>query len=118
MARQKNDGKGRLGGRSKGTPNKVTNDVKEWIASFVNSERERFETMLSSLEPNDYIKAYINLLGYVLPKQAPINPENILEKERVMLQELILTSPDILVERVARRLNELNKIEHENKIES
>ena len=35
MARQKNDGKGRMGGRQKGTPNKVTGTVKEWLADLI-----------------------------------------------------------------------------------
>ena len=42
MARQKNDGKGRLGGRAKGTPNKATTDLKTWVASILDGGRDRF----------------------------------------------------------------------------
>ena len=35
MARQKNDGKGRMGGRAKGTPNKTTAAVKDWLSEIM-----------------------------------------------------------------------------------
>ena len=46
MARQRNDGRGRLGGRAKGTPNKVTTSVKEWLSELVNANREQVEADL------------------------------------------------------------------------
>ena len=43
MARQKNDGRGRIGGRSKGTPNKVTSTIKDWISQIIDDNREQVE---------------------------------------------------------------------------
>ena len=43
MTRQKNDGRGRLGGRQKGTPNKVTATLREWVADLLDRNRERIE---------------------------------------------------------------------------
>ncbi len=117
MARQRNDGKGRIGGRGKGTPNKITSDLKGWVAQILDGGRERFEASLNGLEPQEYIRVYTGLLNYVLPKQAPVSPESLIEKERVMLQDLVLSLPDEMVRRVAERLNELNKVDDENKIE-
>lgn len=73
MARQKNDGKGRMGGRAKGTPNKATTDLKTWVASILDDGREQFIKDLEKLEPIERIKVYTNLLNYVLPKQAPVS---------------------------------------------
>lgn len=117
MARQRSDGKGRMGGRGKGTPNKITSDLKGWIAQIIDNGRERFEECLNGLEPAEYIRVYTGLLSYVLPKQAPVNPETLIEKEKAMLQDLVLSSPDEMVRRVAERLNELSKKDNENKIE-
>ena len=111
MARQKNDGKGRLGGRAKGTPNKATTDLKVWVASILDNGRDKFVESLDLLEPSEYIRVFTGLLNYALPKQAPTTPDDMLEKERGMLEELLLSMPESMVERVADRLNELNKKE-------
>ena len=42
MARSKDDGRGRLGGRAKGTPNKVTTELRDKFREFV---QENFEHM-------------------------------------------------------------------------
>ncbi len=117
MARQRNDGRGRMGGRGKGTPNKTTTDLKKWVSLVLDGGRERFETSLQTLEPQEYVRVFTSLLNYALPKQAPMNPENQIEKEKAMLCDLMLSLPDEMVERVAKRLKQLNDKDNENKIE-
>lgn len=116
MARQKNDGKGRMGGRVKGTPNKATTDLKTWIVSILDDGKVRFIKSLDGLEPSEYIRVFTGLLNYVLPKQAPTTPDDMLEKEKKMMQELLLSMPEEMIDRVAKRLVELNeKEENEDK---
>ena len=50
MARQTNDGRGRLGGRAKGTPNKNLN---EWVNCFIKRNRAQFEDDFKTLPPRD-----------------------------------------------------------------
>lgn len=76
MGRAKNDGYGRLGGRAKGTPNKITAELKEWIAEILDNGREQFTEDLKSLNPADRIKVYLGLMNYVLPKQQSVSNEN------------------------------------------
>ncbi len=117
MARQKNDGKGRLGGRAKGTPNKATTDLKTWVASILDDGRDKFVESLDKLEPSEFIRVFTGLLNYALPKQAPTTPDDMLEKEKKMMQELLLSMPEEMIDRVAKRLVELNeKEEDEDKI--
>lgn len=73
MARQKNDGKGRLGGRAKGTPNKVTSSVKDWIVKVINDNREQMEADLTTLEPKERLQILEKLMSYVVPKQQALN---------------------------------------------
>lgn len=113
MARQKNDGKGRLGGRAKGTPNKATTDLKTWVASILDDGREKFIENLDKLEPSEYIRVFTGLLNYALPKQAPTSPEIELRKEIEAMQELLLSLPDEAVDRIAKRLQQLNEKENE-----
>lgn len=115
MARQKNDGRGRMGGRAKGTPNKVKSDLKKWVSTILEEGRDKFVESLEHLEPAEYIRVFTGLLGYALPKQAPTTPEEELRKEKEMMQELILSMPEEAIDRIAKRLQELNEKEHENK---
>lgn len=75
MGRAKNDGLGRLGGRKKGTPNKINSDLKEWITSIINDGKSQFIDDLRQLEPKERVKVYTGLLNYVLPKQQAITAE-------------------------------------------
>lgn len=75
MGRNINDGRGRLGGREKGTPNKINCELKEWITQIINDGKEQFEADLKNLEPRERIKVYTGLLNYVIPKQSPISEE-------------------------------------------
>lgn len=73
MGRLKNDGKGRLGGRAKGTPNKATADLKTWIGDILEKGRDKFSESMDKLEPREYIKVYVGLLNYVVPKQQSVS---------------------------------------------
>lgn len=118
MGRRKGDGKGRLGGRTAGTPNKVTSDLRTWVASILENGREKFIESLEQLEPSEYIRVFTGLLNYALPKQAPTTPDDILRKEKDMMQELLLGLPEEAIDRIAERLQELQKKEEdENKNE-
>lgn len=73
MAREKNDGKGRLGGRTKGTPNKVTSTVKEWLAELIDKNRKQMEKDIKQLEPRERLQVLEKLMPYVIPKQQAVN---------------------------------------------
>lgn len=75
MARHKNDGRGRMGGRAKGTPNKTTVTIKGWITSLVDNNREQVEADLAQLEPKDRLMFFEKLLQYVAPKQQAVSAE-------------------------------------------
>lgn len=68
--RQKNDGRGRLGGRAAGTPNKVSGTLKEWITSLIDKNRNQIEKDLQELEPKERLQMIEKLMQYVIPKQA------------------------------------------------
>ena len=74
MARPKNDGKGRLGGRAKGTPNRVTATAKEWLTALIDKNRHQIERDLKQLEPKERLHILEKLMQYVIPK-SPINIE-------------------------------------------
>ena len=69
-----------MGGRQKGTPNRVTATLKEWVADLLDRNRERIEEDLEALDPKDRLLMLERLMGYVLPKckvdeEAPAFPQ-------------------------------------------
>lgn len=72
MGRLKNDGRGRLGGRQPGSPNKITTSLREWIAQLIDGNREQMVKDLRMLEPLDRLKMLEKLMAYVCPKQAAV----------------------------------------------
>ena len=72
MARAKNDGKGRIGGRKKGVPNRTTRERRELIDDFLNENWERFKDLWQNAAPEDQLKIYMELLPYSTPKMASV----------------------------------------------
>lgn len=68
MSRPK--GTPKTGGRAKGTPNKVTYSLKEWITSLIDKQRTQIEQDLQELEPKERLQMMEKLMQYVIPKQA------------------------------------------------
>lgn len=89
MARKKGDGKGQQGGgRKKGTPNKVTAEVKELIASFIDGNWKNFESAYKEIkDPERKCKIYLELLPYVTPKLASVE-DKVQVTKLTMEQEL------------------------------
>lgn len=105
--RKKNDGKGRMGGRKAGTPNKVTGTVKEWIASIIDGNRKQFEDDLEKLEPGERVRVISNLLQYVTPKMQSSSPAEMLEAEYKKLEELLENAPDEAINKIVERIEGL-----------
>lgn len=57
-------------GRPKGTPNKITADLREFVSALLNDNREQIIADLQAVEPNQRLLFFEKLLQYVLPKQA------------------------------------------------
>lgn len=77
----------KTGGRSEGTPNKITKDIREQLKEILEGEIDNLPTYLNGLEGRDRIEMIIRLLPYVTPKLKETN-----EKEQFVPQPLF---PDI-----------------------
>ena len=56
----------KTGGRQRGTPNKVTSEIKTWVEAIICDGREQFQKDLHDLTPRERVKAILSLLQYVL----------------------------------------------------
>ena len=59
----------KTGGRTAGTPNKVTDDIKSRITALINEQFETIQSDLEELDAKERVTAYLKFLEYVLPKQ-------------------------------------------------
>ena len=103
-----------MGGRAKGTPNKVSAELKDWLASILHNGRERFESDIESLDSSERVRVYMSLLNYVLPKQQSMTAEAVAEAEIKELERLIDTMPDEAADRIAAKIMELQERRREN----
>lgn len=58
----------KTGGRKKGTPNKVTKELRAIVKSVLDSEFQHLPKRLENLPDKERVDALIKLLPYVLPK--------------------------------------------------
>ena len=71
--REKADGKGRQGGRVKGTPNKSTKEVCELISKFVENKWDEFLSNYDDIkDPEKKCTIMLQLLPYISPKMASV----------------------------------------------
>lgn len=106
MGRKK--GTTKTGGRTVGTPNKITGTVKEWITSIIDGNRQQFEEDLEKLEPGERVRVISNLLQYVTPKIQSANPEELMEAGYQKLSELLDSAPDEVINEIVKRINRLS----------
>ena len=56
-----------LGGRTKGSTNKTTTEIRERFKYLLNDNLDRIQEDLDSLEPEERLKVLLNLSKFVLP---------------------------------------------------
>lgn len=57
----------KTGGRKKGTPNKATKGIREWVNDFLKRNIDQIEKDWKKLEPRERVQAFQQLFKYVLP---------------------------------------------------
>lgn len=64
----------RIGGRKKGTPNKVTKDMRERISAFLEENWEEAERAWAEIkDPRDKLRLFIELASFAVPKMQAVS---------------------------------------------
>ncbi len=58
----------KYGGRQKGTPNRLTKELRTILKNVLYNELENIEELLESLEPKERVELVIKLIPFILPK--------------------------------------------------
>lgn len=109
MARQKNDGRGRLGGRSKGTPNKVSNDIRSWVEAILSKNKAQIEQDFAIVDPDSRLRFVEKLMAYVVPKKMAVTIEEQMAEEYKQLEALLSKCPQEAIDRIAEKVIELQE---------
>jgi hypothetical protein len=85
----------KTGGRTKGTPNKVTTRVREAIAEFAEANVGRLQTWLDAVAAKDPGKAaelFVKVLDYHIPRLArtEVKEES---SERTQIHQIVFVPP-------------------------
>lgn len=67
--------KGKTGnpnGRPKGSPNKATKSVREWLSKLIDDNREQIKKDLASLEPKERLQVLEKFMQYTVPKMQSV----------------------------------------------
>jgi hypothetical protein len=81
----------KTGGRTKGTPNRTTAQIRDIFTALVSNNVEQVNNDLQSLEPLERIKVFIELSKFVLPtlKAQDINLDTEPVREIKITREII-----------------------------
>ena len=63
----------KYGGRQKGTPNKLTKELRTLLKDIMYSELEELQEHLRTLNSKERIELIIKLMPYILPKTTSIS---------------------------------------------
>ena len=61
-----------MGGRQKGTTNKVTKERRELISEFLDQEWPNFQKMYDRADEETKMKIYMEMIPYTTPKMASV----------------------------------------------
>lgn len=63
----------KTGGRTEGTPNRLTNEIREVLKSIIEKELEHLPNQLEKLEPKERLEIMVKLLPYIIPKLSELD---------------------------------------------
>ena len=63
----------KYGGREKGTPNRMTKELRTVLKDILHQELEQIQEHLNALNPKERIELLIKLMPYILPKVTSIS---------------------------------------------
>ncbi len=102
------------GGRPKGTPNRNTTEMKEWVNGLLNKNKKQFEKDLKAVDPEKRLAIIEKLLQYTLPKQQSISIEAQISAEYAELERLLESAPEEAIERISERIKSIRDQQNEN----
>ena len=74
-----NKGRTKTGGRSKGTPNRSTEELRAMLSAFVDKNMDAMQKDFDELAPRERVRSMIDLMKFVLPTLRAIDNRDTLK---------------------------------------
>ena len=100
----------KTGGRKAGTPNKATKETRDWINDFIMSVREDIKRDFHTLEPQQRIRIFLQLLNYVVPKQQSIAPALMDDEQNNFDNKIVIIEGNEELQRLEHLRDELKAL--------
>jgi len=84
----------KTGGRKKGTPNEVTQELRERVLFFLSDNWSLIQSDFKKLEPKDRFIFYERLMSYGLPKLQSVGIANIGNEKELNLPSWFKSAPE------------------------
>jgi len=97
MSKQK--GTQKTGGRAKGTPNKVSTDLRTWINELLDGNRRQIAKDIKQLEPQQRVMIFEKLLSYAVPKMQSV-------EAKIDLNKLSEGQLDVIINELTKNLSD------------
>ena len=68
-------GKNKTGGRAKGTPNALTNELRDFVKDILEDNQSEFSKRLNALDNEGFCRIYLRLLEFNLPKLREVSAQ-------------------------------------------
>jgi len=106
-------------GRPPGIPNKATSDLRQFVRTILEENKNLFRSDLRKVSPEVRLAIYERLLQYVLPKQQHqlVTIQEQVSVEYIELERLLLAAPDQAVIKISEKVLQLQKLAEDAKIE-
>lgn len=91
-------------GRPKGSTNKATKDLKNWVKKLLENNTELFEKDLVKIKPSERLGVLQGLLKYSVPSIAPTTIEAQIQAEYNELKALLDAAPDEAIEKITEKI--------------
>lgn len=114
MATKGRQGGKKTGGRTSGTPNKVTGDLRKWVDSLINKNLSKMENDINRLDPKDRLVILERLMQYTIPKQQSISVEAQIQAEYGAIERLLNNALEQAINEITERLMKLNQLNKQN----
>jgi hypothetical protein len=97
MSKQK--GTQKTGGRAKGTPNRVSTDLRTWINELLDGNRRQIVKDIKQLEPQQRVMIFEKLLSYAVPKMQSV-------EAKIDLNKLSEGQLDVIINELTKNLSD------------
>lgn len=112
MARSKNDGLGRIGGRGKNVPNKTSSEIRAAFQMLVENNLDTLEQDLKNIDAEKRIGYILKLSEFILPRMQSVSIENQLEIEIRQIEKLLHQAPAEAIELLSEKILTLKSNYH------